>query len=75
MLSHVVDTVPKTKPTVLIKRRLTCKIINIGQAYTFYLAGVPQGEEGSPVVQAEADQQWRVYQAEQGHHQHAQDLW
>ena len=79
MLYHLVDTVPKTKPTdcgtVLIKRRLTCKIINIGQAYTFYLAGVPQGEEGSPVVQAEADQQWRVHQAEQGHHQHAQDLW
>ena len=54
MLSHVVDTVPKIKPTFLIKRgfRLTFKIIDIGQAYTFYLAGVPQGEEGSPVVQA-----------------------
>ena len=41
----------------------------------YYLAGVPQGEEGAPAVQAEADQQRSVHQAEQGHHQHAQDLW
>ena len=54
---------------------MTFKVINIGQAYKFYLAGVPQGEEGFPVVQAEADQQWRFHQAEQGHYQHAQDLW
>ena len=54
---------------------MTFKVTNIGQAYKFYLAGVPQGEEGSPAVQAEADQQRRVHQAEQGHHQHAQDLW
>ena len=31
---------------------MTFKVINIGQAYKFYLAGVPQGEEGFPVVQA-----------------------
>ena len=73
--SSVVDTVPKTKPT---NYRLfsTCKI-DIGQKLevAYFLAGVSQGEEGSPAVQAEADQQRGVHQAEQGHHQHAQDLW
>ena len=44
-----------------IRHKKNFNIIFDLQVYTFFLAGVPPGEEGSSVVQAGAGQQWRVH--------------
>ena len=71
-VSFMVDTVPKTRTTNMYRRNGGRLLFERGEKLMHsFLAGVPQGEEGPPAVQAEADQQRSVHQAEQGHHQHA----
>ena len=72
MLSHFWLTLcRKLEPQTNMKNGGRFSFCLSNKVDAFSLAGVLKGEEGPSAVQAEADQQRSVHQAEQGHHQHA----